>query len=182
MNNKFFSLNLKKALSVGGLLLGLIAVAGTATMVSASDHDDGETEIKGRNLNLTDLYVFREADQNPSASADDLVFIMNTNPRSIARQQYYFSSKARYEFMVSRVADNDAMATGVADVTMRFEFSEPDSNNQQSYTMTMIDGSNTSTVTGKTTPLNNDPNVNSADVNGSMVEVFAGPARRSFLF
>lgn len=182
MNNNFFSLNLKKALSVGGLLLGLMAVAGTATMVNASDHDDGETEIKGRNLNLTDLYVFREVDQNPSASADDLVFIMNTNPRSVARQQYYFSTKARYEFMVSRVADNDAMATGVADVTVRFEFSEPDANNQQSYKMTIIDGGNTSTVSGKTTPLNNDPGVNSADVNGSMVEVFAGLREDPFFF
>ena len=43
--NKSFILNWKKALGVGGLLLGLMAVAGTATFVDASDHDDGETEL-----------------------------------------------------------------------------------------------------------------------------------------
>lgn len=182
MNNKFFALNFKKALSLGGLLVGLLAVAGTATFVTASDHDDGETEIKGRNLNLTDLYVFREADQNPSASADNLVLIMNTNPRSIARQQYYFSTKARYEFVVSRVSDNDAMATGNADVTLRFEFAAPDGNNQQAYTMTMIADGNSSTVSGKTTPLGDDPMVNSADMGGSMVKVFAGLREDPFFF
>ncbi len=71
--NKSFTLNWKKVIGMGGLLLGLMAVAGTATFVEASDHDDGETEIKGYNLNLTNLYVFREGDQNPSASSDNLV-------------------------------------------------------------------------------------------------------------
>ncbi len=180
--NKSFTLNWKKAIGMGGLLLGLMVVAGTATFVNASDHDDGETEIKGRNLNLTDLYVFREGDQNPSASSDNLVFIMNTNPRSVARQQYYFSTKARYEFMVSRVSDNDAMATGVPDVTLRFEFQAPDASNQQPYTMTVIEDGNSSTVSGKTTAIGNQPVVNSADVGGSMVKVFAGLREDPFFF
>lgn len=42
-----------------GLSVGSIAPA------MASDHDDGATHTKSRNLNLTDLYVFREDDQNP---------------------------------------------------------------------------------------------------------------------
>jgi len=182
MSNKIFPWNLKKTLSLGGLLIGLAAIAGTATYVTASDHDDGETEIKGRNLNLTDLYVFREADQNPSASADNLVFIMNTNPRSVARQQYYFSTKARYEFMVSRVSDNDATPTGVADVTLRFEFQAPDGNNQQPYTMTVIENGNSTTATGTTTAIGDDPVVNSADVGGSMVKIFAGLREDPFFF
>ena len=182
MTNKFFSWNLKKTLSLSGLLVGLLAVAGTAAIVTASDHDDGESEIKGRNLNLTDLYVFREADQNPNASPDDLVFIMNTNPRSVARQQYYFSTKARYEFMVSRVSDNDAAATGNADVTLRFEFEAPDGNNQQAYTMTAISDGNSSTVSGTTTAWGNEPAVNSADVGGSMVKIFAGLREDPFFF
>ncbi|MGB3768607.1 MAG: DUF4331 domain-containing protein [Phormidesmis sp.] len=182
MSNKIFPWNLKKTLSLGGLLIGLAAIAGTATYVTASDHDDGETEIKGRNLNLTDLYVFREADQNPSASADNLVFIMNTNPRSVARQQYYFSTKARYEFMVSRVSDNDATPTGVADVTLRFEFQAPDGNNQQPYTMTVIENGNSTTATGTTTAIGDDPVVDSADVGGSMVKIFAGLREDPFFF
>lgn len=183
MKNKFFSWDLKKTLSVGGLILGLAAAAGTATFVNASDHDDGETELKGRNLNLTDLYVFREGDQNPSASPDNLVFVMNTNPRSVARQQYYFSNKSRYEFMVSRVADKDATPTGMADMTLRFEFAAPDANDQQAYTLTVLEnGETVSTVSGQTTALGSEPIVNSADVGGSMVKVFAGLREDPFFF
>lgn len=175
--------NWKKTLSVGGLMLGLMAAAGTATLVNASDHDDGEKELKGRNLNLTDLYVFREGDQNPSASTDDLVFIMDTNPRSLARQQYYFSNKSRYEFMVSRVSDIDASPTGEPDITLRFEFSAPDGNQQQTYTMTALEnGTTIGTASGKTTPLNNEPAVNSADVGGSTVKIFAGLREDPFFF
>lgn len=181
-SNKSFTLNWKKALGLGGLLLGLMTVAGTATFVNASDHDDGETEIKGRNLNLTDLYVFREGDQNPNASAEDLVFIMNTNPRSVARQQYYFSTKARYEFMVSRVADKDASPTGTPDVTLQFTFGAPNAQGQQSYTMTMIDNGQSTSITGQTTALDGDPIVNSATVAGSPVKVFAGLREDPFFF
>ena len=180
--NKSLTSNWKKALGVSGLLLGLMAVAGTATFVQASDHDDGETEIKGRNLNLTDLYVFREGDQNPSASTDNLVFIMNTNPRSVARQQYYFSTKARYEFMVSRVADKDASPTGTPDVTLQFTFAAPDAKGQQPYTMTVIEDGTTSTVTGQTTALGDEPMVTSGTVGSSMVKVFAGLREDPFYF
>ncbi|PZO10739.1 MAG: DUF4331 domain-containing protein [Leptolyngbya foveolarum] len=180
--NESFTLNWKKALGVGGLLLGLAATAGTAAFVNASDHDDGEKELKGRNLNLTDLYVFREGDQNPSASADNLVFILDTNPRSLAQQQYYFSNKSRYEFMVTRVADKDASPTGMPDVTLQFTFAEPDAQDQQPYTMTVIADGNTSTVTGKTTPVNAEPMVTSGTIGDSMVKVFAGLREDPFFF
>src|SRR4028119_782016 len=98
---KLITMKLKKVIGLGGLLLGLTLLIGvSASNIKASDHDDGETEIKSRHLNLTDLFVFREKDQNPGAGSD-LVFIMNTNPRSLARQQYYFSTIARYEFNVT---------------------------------------------------------------------------------
>ena len=181
--DKSFTLNWKKAVGVGGLLLGLMAVAGTATFVNASDHDDGETEVKGRNLNLTDLYVFRESDQNTSASPDNLVLIMNTNPRSVARQQYYFSTKARYEFMVSRVADNDASPTGVSDVTLQFTFAAPNAQGEQPYTMTVVEGGTTTgTVTGQTTALDDEPMVTSGGVGDSTVKVFAGLREDPFYF
>ncbi|MEX0766486.1 MAG: DUF4331 family protein, partial [bacterium] len=72
------------------LALGLVVsvLAGSQLLV-ASDHDDGEMDLKGRALNITDLYAFRERDQNSAAADGDLVFIMNVNPRSLARQQYY---------------------------------------------------------------------------------------------
>ncbi|MGB3614121.1 MAG: DUF4331 family protein [Elainellaceae cyanobacterium] len=139
--------NVKKALSLGGLILGIAAVIGTGTaFVRASDHDDGESEIKGRNLNLTDLYAFREVDQNPAAPPQNLVLIMNTNPRSVAGQQYYFSTRARYEFQVARVTNNDATPTGIPDVTLRFEFDDPTASMQQDYTLTVIRNGTTNVV------------------------------------
>lgn len=73
----------------GGVVLALAAavsvLAGSQLLV-ASDHDDGEMDLKGRSLNITDLFAFRERDQNPAAADGDLVFIMNVNPRSLSRQ------------------------------------------------------------------------------------------------
>ena len=181
-SNRSLSWNFKKTVSVASLLLGMIAIAATATFVNASDHDDGESEIKGRNLNLTDLYVFREMDQNPSASPDNLVLIMNTNPRSVARQQYYFSTKARYEFLVSRVADKDATATGIADMTLRFEFQAPNANNQQPYRLTVIEGDKSAVLSGQTSALKGQPAVNSGMVGSSPVKVFAGLREDPFFF
>ncbi|MGQ0568104.1 MAG: hypothetical protein ACT4P5_01030, partial [Armatimonadota bacterium] len=76
----------KPFLIVISLVLALAVLVSPGLLV-ASDHDDGETDLKGRALNLTDLYVFREIDQlsaqmRPAGGvpAGDLVFVMNTNP------------------------------------------------------------------------------------------------------
>jgi Domain of unknown function (DUF4331) len=149
----------------------------------ASDHDDGEVDTKGRNLSLTDLYAFREKDQNPNASEEDLVLVMNTNPRSVARQQYFFSTNARYEFKLTRVADKDATPTGQEDVTLRFEFAAPDSRNQQQIRFTVIqDGRETSASNLRTTPLNGRAAVNQLAANGSRIAVFAGLREDPFFF
>lgn len=175
---------LRRMMSIAGtLLVGMAAIATTNVLyVHASDHDDGESEIKGRNLNLTDLYVFREGDQNPHASTDDLVFIMNTNPRSLARQQYYFSTQARYEFQVDRVDDKDTPVAGETDVTLRFEFEAPDADQRQAFTVTAISDGHTQTATGYTTPLNSAPAVNSVNLGDDTIKVFAGLREDPFFF
>ena len=64
----------KKAalLATAGAILGTACLLG----VLASDHDDGETDVKSRALNLTDLYVFREDGQtNNGGDASNLIFI-----------------------------------------------------------------------------------------------------------
>lgn len=99
----------------------------------ASDHDDGEMELKGRNLNLTDLYVFREDWQTTGGSANNLVVIVNTNPRSLPRQAYYFSKLARYDIHFTRVgvssaAVNKSTPTGRDDVILRVTFDNPTTN------------------------------------------------------
>ncbi|MEM8675171.1 MAG: DUF4331 domain-containing protein [Cyanobacteria bacterium P01_G01_bin.67] len=188
-NASFKSFNLKKGsfqktLGFTASILGIAVITGTSALyVHASDHDDGESEIKGRNLNLTDLYVFRESEQNPDASEDNLVFIMNTNPRSVARQQYYFSTKARYEFKVDAVKDKDSPVEGEADVTLRFEFEAPDTDQRQAFTVTAINGNgDTQTATGYTTALNQDPTVNSVALGDDTLQVFAGLREDPFFF
>jgi hypothetical protein len=169
-----------------------LAVAATAILspqlsAIASDHDDGETGTKARNVNLTDLYVFREKDQNPAAQDGDLILVMNTNPRSLARQQYFFNPNARYEFHISRANNKDAAPTGQDDIVLRYEFKPPAANNQQEFRMTTLaNGKVLSVNGGKTSPLAPDPNaapiVNRMTVSGRYVEVFAGLREDPFFF
>jgi hypothetical protein len=167
-----------------------IAIA-TPRFVAASDHDDGETSTKGRNVNLTDLYAFREKDQNPSAKDGDMVLIMNTNPRSVARQQYYFSDNAQYDFHISRVANRDATPTGSEDLILRFEFSKPDQKGQQTFKLTGLSGNSSKartlgSATGKTTPLaanpTTPPQINNLNLSGHNLAVFAGLREDPFFF
>jgi len=159
--------------------------------VHASDHDDGETDQKSRSLNLTDLYVFRENDQDTGAAAGNLVLIMGTNPRSVARQQYYFSSNARYEFHFTQQAANTAAVTGKDDVTLRFEFSPPDATGKQAMTVTAIrDGAtvSASSVAGGgpilTTTLAQaaTPVTNLVTLDGASLKIFAGLREDPFFF
>ncbi|BAY66572.1 hypothetical protein NIES22_67120 [Calothrix brevissima NIES-22] len=170
-------------------LLALSLTVGLATLapkyVTASDHDDGEVDTKGRNLNLTDLYVFREQDQNPAARKDDLILVMNTNPRSLARQQYYFSTNALYEFKISRVANKDATPTGKEDVTLRFQFDEPNNRGEQQFKLTLVTDGRQRSDTGRTTPLSvnsNDPTINNLSLGDGKVKVFAGLREDPFFF
>jgi hypothetical protein len=178
--------NILAAVAVA-LLAGAIGWVG----VLASDHDDGETDKKSRSLNLTDLYVFRESDQDTGGGAGNLVFVMGTNPRSVARQQYYFSSNARYEFHLTQRMNNTAPVSGADDVTLRFEFGAPDASNQQAMTVTAIRyGSALSTTTKVgggpilTTPLASagTPVTNNVELDGATLRVFAGLREDPFFF
>ena len=174
----------KVGLAVLAAAMALLAAFSPGLLV-ASDHDDGETELKGRHLNLTDLYVFREVDQIPNnaPSSESLIFIMNLNPRSVARQQYYFSTRADYEFKITRVKENKDAPTGRANVVLKFEFGAPDASRQQQITMTVIrDGSATTVPAGLTTPLNTAPIVTDVNVGGHTVSVFAGLREDPFFF
>lgn len=179
----------KIKLLAGVSLLAFSLTVGWATLtpkhVTASDHDDGEVDTKGRNLNLTDLYVFREQDQNPAANKDDLILVMNTNPRSVARQQYYFSTNAQYEFKITRITNRDATPTGREDVILRFEFREPNNIGEQQFRLTAITDRRRRTAQGRTTPLSVDPKnptINNLYLGDTPVSVFAGLREDPFFF
>ncbi|TAG00316.1 MAG: DUF4331 domain-containing protein, partial [Oscillatoriales cyanobacterium] len=152
-------------------------------------HDDGEVDIKGRAVNLTDLYVYREKDQNSGAADGDLVFTMNTNPRSVARYQYYFSTTALYQFHITQVGDVNSTPTGRADIILRFAFSPPNNQGMQAMAVTVVrGGSQTTTKTTvkggfiATTPLNSNAVLNTVPVGGSNLTVFAGLREDPFFF
>jgi hypothetical protein len=114
---------------------------------------------------------------------------MNTNPRSLARQQYYFSTNARYEFHLTQRADKLAAVTGAPDVTLRFEFGAPDASSQQAMTITAIRNGSTLQATAKvgggsilTTPITAAPLTNMVDFGGSALKVFAGLREDPFFF
>lgn len=178
-------MKLKKIALLRFLALGMaLSAVAIPQFLMASDHDDGEVDTKGRNQNLTDLYVFRERDQRASAAAGDLIFIMNTNPRSLPRQQYYFSNNSLYEFKVTRVTDKNATPTGRPDVILRFEFSAPDSTGKQQIKLTTIaDGQATTVSNLNTTPIRaTAPTINQATVGSSNLTVFAGLREDPFFF
>jgi Domain of unknown function (DUF4331) len=174
----------KKLLLISGVSIAALLVAtGLPKALVASDHDDGEVDTKGRSLNLTDLYVYREKDQNPNAKDGDLILTMNTNPRSVARQQYFFSTNARYEFKLTRVGDKEAAPTGQEDITLRFEFSAPNNRNQQQIKFTAIkDGKEISARNLYTTPLNEKPVINRLGSDNAKIAVFAGLREDPFFF
>ncbi|MEG4577616.1 DUF4331 domain-containing protein [Microcoleus sp. N3A4] len=161
----------------------------TPGIIAASDHDDGEVDIKGRAVNLTDLYVYREKDQNSGAADGDLVFTMNSNPRSVARYQYYFSTTALYQFHITQVGDVNSTPTGRADIILRFAFSPPNNTGMQAVAVTVVRGGSETvaktTVNGgliATTPLNSNAVLNTVPVGGSNLTVFAGLREDPFFF
>jgi hypothetical protein len=152
----------------------------------ASDHDDGETDIKGRNVNLTDLYAFREDWQTGNTGdRGNLILIMNSNPRSLPQQQYYFSTTARYELHLSQIGtDNTAAPTAKDNVTLRFEFDNPDNNDVQGITLTELRNGKVvgQDDSGRTTPLGKAPLNNPMNVGNCGITVFAGHREYPFFF
>ena len=190
---KFFS---KWKVFAAALALGGALLYGSETApVVASDHDDGETQIKSRNLSLTDLYVFREDwHTGNAADAGNLIMVMNTNPRSLPQQQYFFNTDAVYSIHVGGQSDPNNAVTGADNLRFDFRFSAPDANNQQTFSMDAVnlDASGNpvsqATATGGVTtpassPLGNPTAVNNTfTVNGQTITVFAGLREDPFFF
>ncbi len=140
---------MKKSNIVSLWLLATILTVGTT--VQASDHDDGVSDVKTQSLNLTDLYVFREDNQTGNSSdKENLILIMNSSPRSLPEQQYWFTPGASYQFHLTRVTaeDKNTSPNGRSDVILALTFAEPDANNSQAYTITAVkDGATLSAST-----------------------------------
>jgi hypothetical protein len=119
------------------MVTAAVAVAGLlgTSDVQGSDHDDGESDVKPRSLNLTDHFAFKSTDP---ASPNDLSLIMYVNPRSLPGKQYFLSTNARYEFHVSNVASNTVPATVAENYVFRFEAAAPNATGAQAITLTVL--------------------------------------------
>lgn len=185
-------------------VLALAVLAGAVTVGTvlavhpgrASDHDDGISDLKVTNTNLTDVYVFMEKDQNPSAPTDSMCFIVNCNPGGLPQQEYYFNTNARYEINVGRVGDsskNDDAARTAPNVTMRFEFGAPDATTKKQpikYTVikdgvaqAMIEkDASSNTITTTPWSLASTPTTHDFTSDGQTLKVFAGLREDPFFF
>jgi hypothetical protein len=160
-----------------------IAVGTYFSTSEASDHDDGDNDIKSRALNLTDHFAFK----SPTAP-NELSLIMYFNPRSLPGKQYFLSTNARYEFHVSKAASRTSAPTLADDFVFRFEGKAPDAAGVQDITLTVLkNGTVAGTVTGKSTDFatskaNTNVTVNTGSAGGVDVKFFVGMRADSFYF
>ena len=102
----------------------------------ASDHDDGEIDLKGRALNITDVFAFREDWQTGnSGDSGNMILIMNVNPRSLPGQNYYFSTKTRYNIHLTRnsTSEKSIRPSGRQDIVFRVYFDNPTGSKNQNF-------------------------------------------------
>src|SRR4051812_39696845 len=160
--------------------IAVIAVAGRTGY--ASDHDDGETDLKARALNLSDHFAFKSP-----GDPTKLSMIMYFNPRSLPGKQYALSTKARYELHVSKVSTRTSAPTAKDDFLFRFEAGAPDASGVQQITLTVFkDGQPLGTNIGATTTIGASKagtiTTNAGTVGGVDVKYFIGPRADSFAF
>ena len=157
-------------------------VGATYNLGYASDHDDGESDLKARALNLTDHYAFKSP-----TSPSELSLVMYVNPRSLPGRQYFLSTNARYEFHVSKVASRTAAPTASEDYVFRFEAGAPNMAGVQMITLTVLKngqvvGSHTGSSTGFAASKANTVTTNNGTVDGAAVKYFVGQRSDSFHF
>ncbi len=120
---------------------------------------------------------------------------MNSSPRSLPEQQYYFSQDASYQFHLSRVtAENKNTApTGANDIVLSFTFGKENAKGQQPITVTANrNGEVLSTTTAEDgTPLLTTDiqsgmagmlNIYTASLGGQTFKIFAGMREDPFFF
>lgn len=170
------------------ILLALLLFFSCASF--ASDHDDGELDLKGRALNITDVFAFREDWQSGNGGdANNLILIMNVNPRSLPGQTYFFSNQARYNFHLTRNSSSEKAVrpTGREDVVFRLYFDNPTAGaaNQTFRVEASVDGQTFNhSETLETTALADasSPSNNNFNLDGKSFTAFAGLREDPFFF
>lgn len=165
--------------AIGGV--AALSQIGGAPAAEASDHDDGETDLKSRALDLTDHFAF-----TPDGGTS-LALVMYINPRSLPGRQYFLSTNARYEFHLTRVIARNAVATPKDDIVFRFEASAPTGTADQFITLTAIrDGNVIGSHIGRSATFASSqsatPFSNATTLDGHSIRYFVGMRADSFHF
>ena len=161
-------------------VIAAVAILGATQVGYASDHDDGETDLKSRALNLTDHFTFK--------SGTDLALVMYFNPRALPGKQYFMSPNARYEFHLAKVATKTAAASTTDDYVFRFEAGAATASGAQPITLTILKaGVVVGTHTGMSTDYaaskaNTAVTTNSGSAGGIGFKYFVGMRADSFHF
>jgi hypothetical protein len=171
-------------LAAGAAICGVAAMSQIGDVAQASDHDDGETDIKSRALNLTDHFAFRSP---ADVTGNTLSLVMYFNPRSLPGRQYFLSTNARYEFHITKVTAKTDAPAPKDDIVLRFEASAPQSTGDQFITLTVLkNGTVTGTHIGKSTAFEASKAgtivTNAASIEGQTVTYFVGQRADSFFF
>lgn len=182
-------MKLKRLLAVVAAVSAIGGVAamsriGDAPTAEASDHDDGETDLKSRALNLTDHFAFRSP---ADVTGNTLSLVMYFNPRSLPGRQYFLSTNARYEFHVTKVASKTAVPAPKDNIVLRFEASQPTATGSQFITLTVLkDNVVVGTHIGASTTFGASQAgaivQNTATIEGQTVRYFVGQRADSFFF
>lgn len=165
------------------VFLGLVGMGAAYRMGHASDHDDGEHDVKSRALNLTDHFVWKD-----DGDSTKINFVQNSNPRALQSYPYFFSTQARYEIHVGHVADKTIASAPADDHVFRFEFGTPDATTgTQNVTFTWLQsgnsvGSNTFASTAFFASQAGTLTTPTISVNGKSFKVFAGMREDTFFF
>ena len=171
---------MRKILPISALAAAC-AIGATHHIATASDHDDGESDLKARALNLTDHFAFRSPN-----TPGDLAMLMYFNPRSLPGRQYFMSTNARYEFHLSKATKTGA-PTVKDDYVFRLEASAPDASGIQKLTLTVLkDGAVVGTHSGETTAYAmskaGSVTTNTANIGGMSIWYFVAMRADSFHF
>lgn len=173
----------KRKLLFSMALAGAVVAGATySSPVIASDHDDGDADLKGRALNLTDHFAFKSP-----ATPTELSLIMYFNPRSLPGRQYSLSPNARYELHVSKVAAQTTAPSLADDFVFRFEAQPAGANGTQAVKLTVLkNGVEAGSTMGNTTAFANSQagtiTTNTGAAGGIDTKWFIGQRADSFHF
>jgi len=168
------------SVTVAGPTYRAVATESTTDSTSAQP-----TVASGKPEDITDIYFFREIDQNPNAASDRVAMVMTLNGLTKPGHSNYFAPDVAYQMKISTDKNNLESSANV----FTFRFGAPDSNGQQKIYLNGVDtnskttayaGTNTNADEGLADPAITANYHNTSKNTDNNIKVFAGEADDPF--